>query len=234
MSRNVEANSAKYASVIVAEAAENRGLRKKRTSSIGRGVWASHAAKRPMNTSPITKLATTSGATQPWFGTSMIANNSATSPAIDRTAPIGSSGLSSRRARVGDEPPRQDEGDRAHGHVDEEHRAPSEVLDEQSADHGADGDADAGHPCPHADRAGALGGIAEGVGQDRQGRREDERAADAHEGAGGDEHPRASSPSTPAPRRRRTKPARTTASGAVRSGRPIEPAVRSRHANTIV
>ena len=81
--------------MIVADAAENRGLRKKRTSSIGRGVCASHAAKRPMNTSPITKLATTSGATQPWFGTSMMANSSVTSPTIDRTAPMGSSGLSS-------------------------------------------------------------------------------------------------------------------------------------------
>src|SRR3954465_6550900 len=41
VSRKVEANNAKYVMVIVADAAEKRGLRKNLTSSIGRGVCAS-------------------------------------------------------------------------------------------------------------------------------------------------------------------------------------------------
>src|SRR4051794_37464998 len=61
VSRNVEANSAKYVIVIVADAAEKRGLRKNFTSSIGRGVYASHAANAARNSAPTTMPMTTLG-----------------------------------------------------------------------------------------------------------------------------------------------------------------------------
>ena len=78
------------------------------------------------------------------------------------------------------------EGDERDGHVDEEDRGPVEVLEQQAAEERAEADADRGHAGPDADRLAAL--LArEDVGDDRQRRRHDQRAADAHGGADGDE-----------------------------------------------
>ena len=70
--------------------------------------------------------------------------------------------------------------------VDEEHRAPPEVGQQPAADDRADPDPQAGHAGPDADRATALLG-GEHVREDRQRRGHDQRAADAHQGAGEDQ-----------------------------------------------
>jgi hypothetical protein len=86
---------------------------------------------------------------------------------------------------------RHEEDSRHEGHGDDrdvepEDRAPREPLQEQAADEGAEPDSDAGDGRPDADRLSAL--LArEHVDDDRQGRGHDHRAADAHEGAQGDE-----------------------------------------------
>src|SRR5690348_16500248 len=94
VSRNVEANNAKYVIVIVADAAEKRGLRKNFTSSIGLGVVASHTANAARNTAPTTIPTTTLVDDQPLSGPSITPKRSAPRPMIDVTAPTGSSGLS--------------------------------------------------------------------------------------------------------------------------------------------
>ena len=67
------------------------------------------------------------------------------------------------------------------------HRAPPEVLEQEAAGDRAEADAEAGHAGPDADRLAPLGRVGEHVGDDRQRRRHDERAADAHERPGGDQ-----------------------------------------------
>ena len=66
---------------------------------------------------------------------------------------------------------------------------------------------EAGDAGPDADRAAALIGR-EDVGEDRQGRRHDQRAADAHERAGRDQRARRCrrTPTAPSRRRRSTRP----------------------------
>ena len=61
-------------------------------------------------------------------------------------------------------------------HVDEEDRAPPEVLEQQAADHRADGAAGAGDRRPHADGPAPLTRVAEDVGEQRQRGRHDQRA----------------------------------------------------------
>jgi hypothetical protein len=75
-----------------------------------------------------------------------------------------------------------DEGHDDHRHVDQEHRAPPEVLEQQPGGDRADGGAAAGDAGPHRDRLGALVG-GEHVGEDRQGRGHHERSGEAHQGA---------------------------------------------------
>ena len=69
--RNVAPNDAANVSVIVAEAAENRGFLKKRTSSMGFGLWASHAANPTTKTAPTTMGTSTRGEPQPRSGPSI-------------------------------------------------------------------------------------------------------------------------------------------------------------------
>ncbi len=88
--------------------------------------------------------------------------------------------------RCGDEHDAGDQTDDHDGHVHEEDRTPVEVLDEEAAGEGSEGAAQTGDAGPHADRPAALLG-GEHVGDDRQGCRHDQRATDAHQGAGGDE-----------------------------------------------
>ena len=73
-----------------------------------------------------------------------------------------------------------------HRHVEEEDRLPGDVLDQEAADHGADGQRQGADAGPGADRLAALV-RREGVGDDREGRRHHERGADALRGAPGDE-----------------------------------------------
>ena len=104
------------------------------------------------------------------------------------------------RARRG-----RQQGERHDRQVHEEDRAPVEVLDQEAAADRADGDAEPGHRGPDADRLRPLLG-GEDVGEDREGGRHDQRAADAHERAARDQRVRACRPARRAASRRRRSP----------------------------
>ncbi len=156
-------------------------------SSIGDVLWRSHSTNATSVTAAITKAAITWSDDQPFSGPSMIPNSSVASPTIDSTAPTGSSRdcLGSRDLGMMNAP--SHEGDPGHRNVDPEHRVPREVLEQEAADHRADGDGEPGEAGPDRDRPAALLGIVEDVGEDRQRRGHDQRPADAHEGAGEDQ-----------------------------------------------
>jgi hypothetical protein len=78
---------------------------------------------------------------------------------------------------------RADDGDR---HVDQEHRAPPEVRQQQASEHRADGHADADGGSPDPDGLRPLLRL-EDVGDDGQRLRHDRRAAQAHGRAGEDQ-----------------------------------------------
>ena len=80
-----------------------------------------------------------------------------------------------------------DHPDDDHRHVDEEHRAPPEVLEQQAAGDGTHGDADACYTGPYPDGLLPLVGLDEDVGEDRERRRHDQRSPHAHEPAAEDE-----------------------------------------------
>ena len=105
---------------------------------------------------------------------------------MDRAAPgrssLGADGVLGR----GDEERPGDEGDGHDGQVDGEDLVPAEVVHQEPADQRAEGHAQAGHAGPDADGPAPFLGR-EHVGQDGQRGGHDERAADAHEGPGGDE-----------------------------------------------
>ncbi|ESU47490.1 Fe2+ transport system protein B [Streptomyces sp. HCCB10043] len=87
-------------------------------------------------------------------------------------------------ARFGQQPAaeRQD-----HGHqrdVDQEDRAPPEVLDQEAADDRPGGGADRGDRGPHPDGERPLPPVGEDLAQDRQRGGHDHRAADTEKGAG--------------------------------------------------
>ena len=101
-----------------------------------------------------------------------------------------------RTARI-----RYDEGgaDQAHGHdrqVDQEDRAPPEVVDQQTAEHRPCGDADAGGRGPDGDRAGPALGREDRTDDGHRGRH-DHRAADPHQPAGHDQRDRVTGPGGP-------------------------------------
>src|SRR4051794_27306384 len=87
--------------VMVAEAAEKRGLRKKRTSSMGLVTWVSQKTKRHRKTMPSPKAVTTAGSPQPTSGASMMPKSSVASMIMDSTAPTGSSLPSSGSRELG-------------------------------------------------------------------------------------------------------------------------------------
>ena len=92
MARNTKPISAKNTSVTVRLAAVNRGLRKKRTSSIGCSTRRSQATKA-VSASTATANAPRIGAlVQPSLGASMMPQTSATSPTIESPAPVQSIG----------------------------------------------------------------------------------------------------------------------------------------------
>src|SRR5205814_9222574 len=84
-------NNAKNVMVIAPLAALNLGFLKKLRSSIGLDVLRSHRRNAARTTPPMVKPRRIGPWVQPCDGASMIAHSSAVIPAIDRTAPIGSS-----------------------------------------------------------------------------------------------------------------------------------------------
>ena len=124
--------------------------------------------------------------------------------------------------RLRHEHPPGDQGDGDDRQVDEEHRAPPEVLEQQARGDRPDGRAAAGDAGPDGDRLGPLPGR-EDVGQDRQRRRHDERRTDAHHGPGRDEHARAVGEGAERSSRRRRRRGRPAARPCGRSGRRARP-----------
>ena len=133
------------------------------------------------------KAARTSESVQPRPGPSMMPNSSENRATIDSAAP-GRSSLPWFGSRdVGDEEGAEHQRRDADGDVHPEHRAPREVTQQDPADHRADGHGETGAAGPDGDRPTALAWVAEHVGEDRQGRRHDQGAADAHERPAGDQ-----------------------------------------------
>ncbi len=91
-----------------------------------------------------------------------------------------------RVLRLGDQLDADEDEDGHDGQVDEEDRAPPEVLQEEAADDRSDGRAGGGHGAPDADGEAALARVVEEVADERQGGRHQGRAGDAEEGAGDD------------------------------------------------
>src|SRR3954452_22697670 len=89
--RNIEPNMAKKIMVMAALAAVKRRFSKKRTSSMGWSVDSSQRTKAPSTTTPAPKLMNTLGSDQPLSGASMMPHSTANKPAIESTAPRGSS-----------------------------------------------------------------------------------------------------------------------------------------------
>ena len=104
-------------------------------------------------------------------------------PGPDRVERLGVGVLGVRHQHPAADQRRQHEG-----HVDQEHRPPPEVLQQEAAGHRADGGAGAGEAGPDGDGLGPFVGR-EDVGEDRQRRRHDQGGADAHDGPEGGELP---------------------------------------------
>jgi len=79
----------------------------------------------------------------------------------------------------------QRHSDRDDTHRDQcpEDAVPGEVLEQQTARDGAQGDAHPDGRAPHPEGGGALAALGEGVGDDRQRRREDQRGTRTHDDA---------------------------------------------------
>jgi hypothetical protein len=88
---------------------------------------------------------------------------------------------------LGQEPAAGDEREDDERDVDEQHRAPPEVLEQPAAGDRSDGDAEPGDAGPGGDGPRPLLRVGEQVGDDRQGRRHDEGGAEAEHGSGGDQ-----------------------------------------------
>ena len=227
-------NRAKNARVTDTLAAENRALVNTCTSSIGCVLRSSHEDEGDED-DRAQRVGADDGRRGPAVGRRLDDRpDQRTTPTMDRTRPTGSSRGACGIARRRDEDPAEQQRDGGDRHVDQEHRAPREVLEEPPAGHRTEGDGQAGDAGPDADGLGPLGRVGEDVGQDGQGGREDQRGADAHGRPGGDQLLRASG----------RRPARTehTAKATMPSCRaplrpkrsPRLPAASSRPANTSV
>ena len=91
-----------------------------------------------------------------------------------------------RVTRLGDQQRHQDHAGNDHRHVDQEDRAPPEVLQQRAAEDRADRHGETDRTGPDPDGPTTLARV-EDVGDDRQRHRHDGRAADPHQGAGRDE-----------------------------------------------
>ncbi len=89
---------------------------------------------------------------------------------------------------LGQQQPPHREADQHQRDVDEEDRAPPEVLQQEPAEQRPDRRADRGHGAPDADGQRPLPPVGEDLPQDRQRGRHDHRAADAEQRTGQDQH----------------------------------------------
>ena len=212
-------NRPKKATATEKLAAENRALRKTVTSSIGSRRRRSHQMKVANSAAKARKPAMVSMEVHPLCGASITVNTSSAIAATELTRPIGSrrpapgsfDDGSSRRAQR-----QRDEDDRD---VDQEHRSPPEVLQQQAAGDGTECHGEAAGRRPDADGLRPLAGLGEDVGEDGERGGEHERGADAHGGPGGDEPFGAAGEGSPAPRSRRTAPGRSASHPCARTGR---------------
>ena len=179
---------AKNVIVMAMLAAVNRRFLKKRTSSIGWSVCSSQATNGAEHQDAADE-ARHDHRVGPALGRRLDDRPQQGDEARRSTAPrrAGRGGGPSGRATAAAGTGPADEGDDAHRDVDEEHRAPPEVLQQEAADHRADGAAGAGDGGPDADGPAPLAWVAEDVGEQRQGGRHDQRGADAHERPGDDQ-----------------------------------------------
>ncbi len=92
-------------------------------------------------------------------------------------------GIGGRSPVLRDQARAEDEEQDEHRNVDEEDHAPPEVVQQNTADDRAHRASAGERRGPNADRATALAGVREHVGDERQARRQQGRAADAHQGA---------------------------------------------------
>ena len=111
-----------------------------------------------------------------------------------------------------------DEQQRHRREVHEEHRAPPEVREQHAAEHRAETDAGGHHAGPDADRLAALALVVEQGPDHRHGRRHQGRAADAEQGAGGDQLAGRLRRTPPRGRWRRTRRRRSAAAAGRRPG----------------
>ena len=176
--KKIEPNIAKNTSVTAIDAAEKRGFLKKLTSSIGSGVWSSQR----MNASEHRAAADESDQhrrRRPTLARSFDDPEQDAGERADRqhgSEPVDR--LRVRILRVGHDRDHRHDRDRDHRQVDEEHRAPPEMVEQVAADERPDRDAEPGHSRPDPDRAAPLV-VGKDVGQDRERRRHDERAAES-------------------------------------------------------
>ena len=168
--------------VIAALAALNLGFFQNRTSSIGCSTRRSHAKNVTSSSPPAKKNARIRGAVQP-VGRALDDGVEDRAEPGDRQG--GADEVEPGRVgvlRVRDEEDAEQHPDHDDGHVHEEDRAPVEALEERAAGERAERDADPRGRGPDPDRLRPLR-AGEDVRDDRQGRRHDQRAADAHERA---------------------------------------------------
>ena len=127
-----------------------------RTSNSGERLRSSRVTNATSSNAPSTRLPTTSGEPQPRSGPSMTPNRRMPSPATDRSAPATSSRPLVAARRLGDHPQADEHADRHQRDVDEEHRAPPEVVEEQAAHDRPEREPGRAEHRPHPDRAGPL------------------------------------------------------------------------------
>ena len=163
----------------------NVRLEKKRIGSIGSRARSSQRTKAATSSSPITREATISGLVQPWPLPRTRPQTTPSRPALTNARP--------RRSRLGrgpaslvQAPPGKRHQGQPDGHVDPEDPLPRQAFDHGAADERPEGDGEAADAAPGAQReAAALGRYRRA--EDGQGERSDDGAAEALEGAGGDE-----------------------------------------------
>ncbi|CPJ13232.1 Uncharacterised protein [Bordetella pertussis] len=96
-------------------------------------------------------------------------------------------GTMGRRLPRRHQPPRRPEQGQHHGDVDQEHRAPPEILQQHAADHRPQGRPAGGDGGPYADGQGAFARVREHMAQDRQGGGHHQRRADRQQAARDDQ-----------------------------------------------
>ena len=187
----------------------DRARSRRRTAGSGRSAGRASGSTTSAPTTknadedraPTTNAATISGDVQPWLGASMIAHSSAPRPTIDRTAPTGSSRGACGSLESGTKKIAEHERGDHDRHVDEEHRAPPEVLQQHAAGDRADSRRRARRRRPTRRWPWRARAGREHVREDRERGRHDARAADAHQRAGADEHGRPTARTPTAPNR---------------------------------